>query len=108
MSDGIGLTNVRQELVTQPLALRRAGHESGDIDELHGRRQDLLRLDDVGKYLQTKIRHGNDADVRLDRAERVVLGGDLSCRQRVKQCRFANVGQADDATGNSHHSVFGV
>ncbi len=102
--DRVGLADVRQELVAEALALRGAGHQPGDIDELHGRRNDFLRLGDVRQRLQARIGHLDHADVRLDRAERIVLGRDLRRRERIEQCRFANVRQADDAAGNSHLS----
>ena len=44
--DRVGLADVGEELVAEPFALRRAGDESGDVDELDGRRQHLLRLRD--------------------------------------------------------------
>ncbi len=44
--DRIDLADVRQELVAEPLALRGAGDEAGDVDELHRGRQDLLRVGD--------------------------------------------------------------
>ena len=44
--DRVGLADVREELVAEAFALRGAGDEPGDVDELDRRRQDLLRLDD--------------------------------------------------------------
>ena len=41
--DRIGLADVREELVAEALALRGAGHQAGDVDELDRRRHDLLR-----------------------------------------------------------------
>src|SRR4029079_11472246 len=51
------------------------------------------------QHRQALVRDGHDADVRLDRGERVVrrqrrfLSG-----QRVKQCRFSNVGQTNNSS----------
>ena len=39
--------------VAQAFAPGSTGHETGDIDELHGRRDDFCRLDDVGDLVQT-------------------------------------------------------
>ena len=44
--DRVDLADVREELVAEALALRGAGHEAGDVDELDRRRQDLLGLHD--------------------------------------------------------------
>ena len=42
--DGIHLADVRQKLVAQPLALRSAGDQTCDVDELDRGRNDLLRF----------------------------------------------------------------
>ena len=72
MHDRIGLTDVREELVTEALSLGGTLYETCDIDELDHRRHDLLRIIKCAQLLQTLIRHSDDTDVRLDRAERVV------------------------------------
>jgi hypothetical protein len=41
-------------------------------------------------------------DVRLNRAERVVLGRDASLGQGIEKGRLADVGQADDAAFEAH------
>ena len=94
--DGIGLTDVRQELVTEALTLGGTLDETRDIDELDHRRHDLLRIIQCAQLLETLIRHSDDTDVRLDRTERVV--GRLCARLRncVKQCRLADIWQSDD------------
>ena len=51
---------------------------------------------------QARVRHGDDADVRLDRGERVVRGQHVVAGQRVEQRRLADVGQPDDAEGERH------
>ena len=33
VDDGVDLADIAEELVAQPLALRRAAHQAGDIDE---------------------------------------------------------------------------
>jgi hypothetical protein len=100
--DRIRLANVREELVAKPFALGRAGHQSRDIDELDRRRQDLRRIDDTREHVETRVRHRHDTDVRIDRAERVVLGRDLRARQRVEESRLADVRQPDDAALDTH------
>jgi hypothetical protein len=101
--DRVHLADVGEELVAEAFALGRAAHEAGDVDEGNARRDDFFRLRDAGDLLQPRVRHGDLAGVRLDRAERIVrrLGG---CRlgQRVEEGRLADVGQADDAAFETH------
>ena len=97
MGDCIGLADVGEELVAQAFALGRAGHQAGDIDELHHRRHHFFRFDDGGQRREPRIRHLDDADIGLDGAERIVLRRDAGLGQRVEQGGFADVGQADDA-----------
>ena len=46
---------------------------------------------------EPRVGHGHGADVRLDRAERIVFAGDARGGQGVEQGRFADVRQADDS-----------
>jgi hypothetical protein len=41
LADRVGLPDVREELVTQALPLRRAPHQPRDVHETHGGRDDL-------------------------------------------------------------------
>ena len=56
----------------------------------------------VGQRGQPRIGQLDDADVGLDGAERIVLGGDAGLGQRVEQGGLADVGQADDAALEAH------
>jgi hypothetical protein len=97
LHDRVHLSDVREELVAETLALARARDESGDVDETQRGGNDLLGRDqrlDAGK---ARIRNWNHADVRLDGAEGVVLGLDARRRQGVEQGALADIGQADDA-----------
>jgi hypothetical protein len=61
----------------------------------------------ISASCQARVRHFDDADVRLDGAERVVLGGDAGLGQGVEEGGFADVGQADDAAFERHGFSFG-
>src|SRR6185503_904184 len=87
---------VGEELVAETLALGGAGHQAGDVDELDHRRHHLLRLLDRRDRIEAPVGHRHDADVRLDGAERIVLGGDARLGERVEQGGLADVRQADD------------
>ena len=68
--------------------------------------QHLFRMRDRGERAEARIGHLDDADVGLDRAERIVLGGDARARQRVEERRLADVGQPDDAAFEAHGFSF--
>ena len=103
MHDRVDLADVGEELVAQPFALRGAAHQAGDVDEGDAGRDDLLRLGDRRDLVQPRIGHRDFAGVRLDGAERIVRGlrGGRP-RQRVEQCRFADVGKPNDPAFEAH------
>ncbi len=101
--DRIGLADVREELVAEALALRGAGHEARDVDELDRGRQDFLRLRDRRQRVEPRVGHRHDADVRFDRAERIVRRcGVLRLRQGVEERGLADVWKPDDAALDAH------
>ncbi len=102
VDDGIGLADVGQELVAQTFAFGRARHQPGDVDELDDRRLHALRLDDLRQLFHARIGHLDDADVRFDGAERIVLRGDARLGQRIEQGGFADIGQSDDTAFQTH------
>jgi hypothetical protein len=102
LADRIGLADVGQELVAEPCALGRAAHDAGDVDERHGRRHDPVGLVDPGEHVEPGVGQRHHPDVRLDRGERIVRGDDAGLGQRVEQGGLADVGQADDAEGETH------
>ena len=102
---GVGFADVGEELVAQPFPLGGAGDQPGDIDELGDRRHDALRLDDLRQLVEALVGHFDDADRRIDGAERVVLSGDAGLGQRVEQGGLANVGQTDDSAFEAHDEI---
>ena len=102
LRDRVGLADVREELVAEPLALARAAHDARDVDERHRRGQDALGVEDLGELRQPGVGQAHDADVRLDRRERIVRREHVVLGQRVEQGGLADVGQADDADSESH------
>ena len=103
MGDRVAFADIGEELVAEPLALRRAAHQAGDVDEGEAGRDDLLRAGDRGERVQPRVGHGDVADVRLDGAERIIRrlrGGRLG--ERVEERRLADVRQADDAAFEAH------
>ena len=93
MHDGVGFADVGQELVAQAFALGGAGDQAGDVHELDDGRLDLLRLDDFGQLAEARIRHLDDADVRLDGAERIVLGRDAGLVRALNRVDLPTLGR---------------
>ena len=97
MHDGVALADVAQELVAQAGTLAGTLHQTGDVHELHDGGGLFIGLPDLCQLVQTFVRHGHDAAVGLDGAERIVgrlrvLGGG----DGVEQGGLADVRQADD------------
>ena len=91
VQDRVDVSQVAQELVAEPFALRRAAHQAGDIDQLKNRGDDFFGFDVPIDRRQPRIGNRDGADVRLDRAERIVLAGDARRRERVEQRAFSDV-----------------
>ena len=102
LADGVGLADGGQELVAQPLPLRRAAHEAGDVDEGHRRRHHRRAVVEIGQLRQPRVGHGHDAHVGLDGGEGVVGRQHLVVGERVEERGLAHVGQPDDADGQAH------
>ncbi len=105
VGDRVRFANIREEFVPESLAFRGPRDQSGNVDEFHGRGYELFRPDDARKHPEPRVRDRDDANVWIDRAERVVLGRDLGRGQRIEQGGFANVGQADDTAADSQSSA---
>ena len=96
MGDGVDLANVLEEFIAEALALGCALDETGDVDEAHGSRRRLLRLVELMQDLEARIRYGDDADIRLDRAEREVCGLSAGFRDGIEKRALADIRQADN------------
>jgi len=96
VADRVGLADLGQEPVAEPLALRRTSYEAGDVMELDRLGDQRARLRRGGDGREPLVGHLHDRDVRPYRRERI--GGRLGrCRgERVEEGRLAGVGKADD------------
>ena len=97
VDDGVGVADVAQELVAQPLALRGPFDQARDVDDLDRGRHDALRAVDFRQPDEPFVGYGDDAHVGLDRTEGEICRLRLGVRQAVEQGRFADVGQTDDS-----------
>ena len=96
MDDGIGIADVAEELVAETFSLRRALDETRNVHELDRGGGVFLRLVHLREIVQPCVRHGDNADVRLDRAERVVRRLRPGVCQRIEKRALAHVGQTHD------------
>jgi hypothetical protein len=96
MGDRIDLADVLEELVAKALALRRALDEARDVHEAHRGRRRLLRIIHLVQHLEPRIRHRDDTDIRLDRAEREIRGLRARLRDGVEKRALADIRQTDD------------
>ena len=73
MNDGIRLTDVSKELVTESFTLAGTFDEAGYIDDLHGGRDDTaFGFAQFTEFDESLIGNGDDSYVRFDGAEREV------------------------------------
>jgi len=100
-------TDVGEELVAQPLALGGALDQACNVDEFELGVDDLGRGRDARELVESRIGHGDAADIGLDGAERIVGRlRRLSGGERIEQGRLADIGQADDSAVETHFLRF--
>ncbi|MCY1171975.1 hypothetical protein D9M73_121010 [compost metagenome] len=103
MHDRVDFADIAEELVAEAFALGRAAHQPGNVDKAQLRLDDLLRSRDRGEFVEPGVGHRDVADVRLDRAERIVRRlRRRGLRQRIEQGGLADIGQPDDSTAKTH------
>ena len=100
--DRVGLPDISEKLVAEPLPLRRTLDEASDVDEFDRRRHDGLGVDQLVELAQPDVGDGDDPGIGLDRAEGIVLGLDPRGGERVEDRAFSDVGETDDAAGECH------
>jgi len=105
-ADRVCLADVGEELVPEALTHAGSAHDARDVDEGDGGGDDPLAAEDRGEPLEPGVAQGDDADVRLDRRERVVRREHGCPGQRVEEGGLADVGQPDDADGEGHGGQF--
>ena len=102
VEDGVDRADVAEELISESLTLGGAFHQAGDVEDLYGGRDDLLRWNDRFDPREPLVGHRHDAHVRLDRCKWVVGGFCTGCGQSVEEGGLADVGQAHDASLDGH------
>jgi len=94
---------LRAEEVAPMIAAGGASNQPGNVDEFELGRDYLCRFCESCRNLDPLVRYGDPADIRFDRAKRVIRrfcrGG---CGERIEQGRFADIRQSDNATTETH------
>ena len=99
---GVGLANVREELVAETFTLAGAFDDTRDVDELHRGGNNGVGLDHRDDAIHARIGHGNNADVGIDGAEGIVRRWSLGGCEGVEDSRFSHVGEADNSAVQRH------
>ena len=67
-----------------------------------GRGEDALAVEELGERVEARVGQVDDADVRLDRRERIVGREHLILGESVEQGRLADIRESDDCDSESH------
>ena len=95
----IHLANVAEKFVAHAFALRGAGHQPGDVHKLHGGRDDLRRILNRRQRLEPAIGHHHHADIRVDRAKRIIGRLRLArAGQCIEQRGFTDIRQPNNTS----------
>ena len=106
MNDRIYFTDIAEELVAQTFTLARAFHQTGDVDEGQLGWNSLGRFGYPGDFLEPLIRDRHLADIRFDRAKRIVRSlRSLRLGQCIEQGGLADIRQADDPAAETHQKL---
>ena len=97
VQDRVGLADVGEELVAEPLALVGPADQAGDVVELDRLVHDRPGADGRGHAVEPLVRDADHRHVRLDRGERVVGRLRPGPGERVEERGLAGVREPDDA-----------
>ena len=74
MNNGIHLTDVGKELVSQTFSLGSAFDQAGNVHKFDDGRSGFFGMIEVRQKLQTGVGNGHDSHIGVDGAERIVGG----------------------------------
>ena len=96
MDDRIAAADVAQKLVAQPGALRGAFDEPGNIDKFHDSRRALRGFPNLTQFIETLVRHRHDADIRVNRTERIIRSLRIRrARDGIEERAFPDIWKTD-------------
>ena len=85
VNDGVALSDIGKEVVALAFALRGAGDEAGDVNDVDRGRDDDFGASNGLQFLHAFIGDEHDADIRLNRAKRVILCCNTSFGKGIEQ-----------------------
>ena len=97
VDNGVGLADIAEKLVAEPLTLRGALHQTGDVYDFYRGGNDFIGFHQRGQRRKALIGYSYDAHIGFDGAKGEVGTLCLGVAQTVEERRFAHIGQADDA-----------
>ena len=106
MGNGVAFADIGQKLVAQTLALRRAAHQSCDVDKGHPCWNNLLRSGNFRQFVQPRIGHSHFAHIGFDGAKGEV--GSLRrsrSGQGIEKGGFSHVWQTHDTHFETHDTL---
>ena len=92
----VAAADVGKEFVAQTFALGRALDQTRDIDEFNHGGGEFLGIVLVAQPLKSLVRHGHDADIRVNGAERIVVCCNASICDCIEKRRLSYIGKSDD------------
>ena len=95
VNDGIDLTDICKELVTEALALGSASYQTCDINKFKCGRGKLIGVVHFPELVKTAVGNGNYAHVGLDGAERIVCRFCACICKSVEERTFSYVRKTD-------------
>ncbi len=93
LANRVGLPDICQKLIAQPLALARAFDQPSDVDKLNGRGHNPPGVDNFCQLGQALIRHRHNPNVGVNRRKRIIRRQPGLVGQRREQRRFAHIRQ---------------
>ena len=102
MQDGIGLADIGQKLIAQPLAFARALDQTGYVHNLNCCRNHPFGMYQRLQHLKSGIRHSSRADIGFDGTEREIGRLSLSGADTVEEGGFPYVGKSDYSAFQRH------
>ena len=97
MHDGVAFADVAQKFIAQSLAFGRTLHQTGDVHKFHDGGRFFIGIPNFSQLVQPGVRHGHDAGIRVDGAERIVRrSGIFGAGDGVEQRALADIRQAYD------------
>src|SRR5262249_30134662 len=79
LHDRVHFADMMEELIAKPFACARASDQTGDIHKLDRRWRNLFRAGNLRDPFQPRIGYDYHADVRINRAEGIILRRRLVC-----------------------------